>query len=303
MNDIILTGRERALLSRDYSLDDILRFSRMPRREIEKAALHLTADLTADATPTRAPSCIFVGAQPGSGKSTYIRKIKESNTGFRYVELTMDDYRSFHPLYAELEDRIERHWIGRTENDLDSPGSDIADFTQLFAGDVVDRIEELVSGESGGPKYSILYEWAMRASVEPLNAMRRLSARGYRIEVCFIAVNRRISLEACRQRSRIMNSKGRLFRTIPDSFHRSSVERLPEAINDIYRTGYELERLIDTFVLIDRKGTVLWRNGDATLPGDVFRDILENGPLDVENSSAYAEVALARESRGLPASE
>jgi hypothetical protein len=299
MSTTALTGRERALLSRDYSLKDVLLFSRMPRQEIEKTALHLFADLTADATPSRAPSCIFIGAQPGCGKSTYIRKIKASNTGFRYIDLTMDDYRSFHPLYAELEDLIASHWQGRVENDHDSPGSDIADFTQLFAGDVVDRLEEMVSGEFGGPMYSILYEWAMRASFEPLNAMRRLHKRGYRIEVCFIAVNRRISLAACRQRSAIMNSKGRLFRTIPDSFHQLSVERLPAAINEIYRAGYEQERLIDTFVLIDREGNVLWRNGDTRLPGDVFADLLENGPLDVENSEAYAEVAYERESRGL----
>ena len=51
------------------------------------------------------------------------------------------------------------------------------------------------------------------------------------------------------------------------------------------------------------EGSVLWRNGDPRLPGDVFAELLENGPLDIENSSAYAEAAYERESRGLPAAE
>ncbi len=38
MDDRILTGRERALLSRDYPLEEILRFSRMPREAVEAAA-------------------------------------------------------------------------------------------------------------------------------------------------------------------------------------------------------------------------------------------------------------------------
>ena len=300
MTDLILTGRERALLSRDYSIDDVLRFSRMPREAVEEAAQRIFRELSANAKPAEKPVCAFIGAQPGSGKSVFIRALKATPEGAPFLELSMDDYRSYHPLYAELEDRIAAHWQDRVEDDLDSPGSDIADFTQLFAGDVVDRIEELACGADGGPAYPILYEWAMRASIEPLNAMRRLRERGYRIYVGFIAVNRRISLAACRQRDEIMNSKGRLFRTIPDSFHRLSIERLPGAINDIYRIGYGEEDLIDAFAIVDRSGKVLWRDGDSGLPGDVFADLLENGPLDVENDSAYSEAAYERESRGLP---
>ncbi len=303
MDDRILTGRERALLSRDYPLEEILRFSRMPREAVETAAERIFRELSRNVAPSEEPVCAFIGAQPGSGKSVYIRSLKETPEGARFVELSMDDYRSFHPLYAEIEEAIASHWEDRTENDLDSPGSDIADFTQLFAGDVVDRIEELASGAEGGPAYSILYEWAMRASIEPLNAMRRLRARGYAIDVGFIAVNRRISLAACRQRDAIMNSKGRLFRTIPDSFHQLSIDRLPNAINEIWRIGFLGEHLIDAFAIIDRDGTILWQNGDSGLPGDVFADLLEHGPLDVENKTEYAEAAYERESRGLPAAD
>ena len=298
MDNRTLTGRERALLSRDYPPEDILRFSRMPREAVERTAAQISRELTADVPPSDAPVCVFIGAQPGCGKTVYIRSVKATPEGAGFVELSMDDYRSFHPLYAELEEAIAAHWEGRAETNLDSPGSDIADFTQLFAGDVVDRIEDLVSGANGDPTYSLLYEWAMRASIEPLNAMRRLRSRGYRIEVRFISVNRRISLEACRQRSAIMNSRGRVFRAIPDSFHQLSIERLPVSINEIWTIGFVKEHLIDAFQLIDRSGNVLWQNGDDGLPGDVFADLLENGPLDVENDRSYAEKALEQESRG-----
>ena len=288
-----LTGREKALISRGYSTDDVLRFSRVSEAETEAAAATIFAELTKDVLPSAEPVCCYIGSQPGSGKSTLIRQIKLGSLGSQFVDLAMDDYRSYHPMYDELEELIENHWLGRTETPDDMPGSDIADFTQSFAGRTVDILEEMVS--SGEKRYSILYEWAMRSAAEPLNSMKRLKKRGYRINVSFIAVNKAVSLDACRQRSIIMNSKGRVIRAIPDFFHALSVERIPDACNEIFIKGSEI---IDRFYITDRLGNTLWENGDPGLPGTLLRDVFENGPTDIENADHYSEAAYEHESRG-----
>ena len=288
-----LTGREKALISRGYNTNDVLRFSRVPEAEIEAAAATIYAELIKSVLPADEPVCHYVGSQPGSGKSTLIRQVKQSRLGTQFVDLAMDDYRSFHPYYAELEEIIEKHWVGRKETPDDMPGSDIADFTQNFAGRTVDILEEKVS--SGDVRYSILYEWAMRSAAAPLKSMKTLRDRGYKINVNFIAVNKAVSLDACRQRSIIMNSKGRVIRAIPDFFHSLSVESIPDACNEIYSKGHEL---IDNFFITDRNGDVLWRKGDPGLPGDLLRDVFENGPINIENVDHYSEAAYEQESRG-----
>lgn len=292
--EIILSGREKDLVRRGYSTEDVLRLSRTSEQEIKDAAEKIFADLTKDVLPSEEPVCFYIGSQPGCGKSTLIRRIKSGNLGQHFVDLAMDDYRSFHPRYAELEDLIEEHWEGRDETPDDSPGSDIADFTQHFAGNTVDLLEEMVT--SGEKKYNILYEWAMRSPSEPLASMARLKGRGYGISVNFIAVNKTVSLDACRRRSVIMNSKGRIIRAIPDCFHRLSVELIPGSCNEIYSKGTDI---IDSFVITDRAGDILWQKGDEGLPGDLLRDILDNGPTDIQNITHYAEDAFEQESRGL----
>ncbi len=290
-----LTGREKALIQRGYSANDVLLFSRVEDEFIEETAEKIFAELTQGVVLSEKPVCVYIGAQPGCGKSTLIRRVKSGRLGAYYVDLAMDNYRSFHPMYQELEDIICSHWEERKETPDDSPGSDIADFTQYFAGTVVDTLEEMVSIEK---RYNILYEWAMRSAQEPLASMRRLKGRGYRINVKYIAVNAEVSLAACRRRSVIMNSKGRVFRAIPDSFHALSVERIPQACNEIYTVGYMDRKDIDSFSLIDRSGNVLWRTGDSGLPGDFLSEILRNGPRDIENRDSYSEDAYERESRG-----
>lgn len=292
------TGREKALISRGYSEEDVLRFSRVPENEIRIAADRIFNELTENVCPSEHPVCYYVGAQPGCGKSTMIRQIKSGRLGEYYVDLAMDDYRSFHPLYDELEELIERHWEDREETTDDMPGSDIADFTQNFSGQAVDILEEMVT--TGEERYSILYEWAMRSSEEPLASMQRLKERGYEIMVNFIAVNKAVSLDACRTRAVIMNSKGRVFRAIPDFFHTLSVERIPDSCNEIYAKGKDI---ITDFFITDRRGEILWRSGDAGLPGELLRDILDNGPTDIINIDHYSEAAYEHESRGFDTKE
>lgn len=287
------TGRENALVLRGYSTNDVLGFSRVSEAEIEAAAAIIFRELTKDVMPSDAPVCYYVGSQPGSGKSTLIRHIKAGRLGSEFVNLAMDDCRTYHPRYDELEDLIERHWNGRKESPDDMPGSDIADFTQYFAGHVVDLLEDMVS--SGEKKYNILYEWAMRSAKEPLKSMKNLKARGYKINVNFIAVNKLVSLDACRKRSIVMNSKGRVIRAIPDFFHALSVERIPYACNEIYSKGQDI---FDNFYITDRRGEVLWQKGYMGLPGDLLKEIFENGPTDIENINHYNEAAYEQESKG-----
>lgn len=271
-----LIGREKALVSRGYSEEEVASLSYVSPEETRETVDRIIARITDGVHRVKNPSCVMIGGQPGSGKSTLMLRMKNSDEGSNSVTVAMDDYRSYHPRYLEIEEAIRKHWEGRTETDIDSAGNDIACFTQRFAGEAVDTVDGYLTSFSEDGAYNIIFEWAMKEPEEPLEFMRTIAERGYRIDVIFMAVPAEVSRNACVLRADIMNSKGHVFRRIPRDFHDLSVSSLPASCDVIYREGCAENGIIQGFSLLRRDDSVLWQNGFPGTPGPVYKECLES---------------------------
>ena len=285
-----LSGREKALLSRGYKEEDIVRLSNFTKEELDFAVEVGFSRISAGVYPVDNPIAVFVGGQPGSGKSTETKRIKEKINNI--IDINLDIYRSYHPRYLEIEKMIKDHWKNRPITDQDAPGNDLADFTHKFVSDISDALIEKSSElQEGNKRFNMVIEWGMRDVTVPLQTMQDLKDKGYINSVRYVCVYKETSYEACILRSEVMNDNEHIVRRIPKSFHDLYINTLPDGVNEMYEKGYKTG-IINELVLTLRKGEVVWDTSNTTiLPGDVYREYLNNPELTKEfvNDSSLAK--------------
>ncbi len=264
-----MNSRLEALIKRGYSKEDVMRLSSFTEVELDRISKLAFEHLKRGCSTTNNPYSIFIGGQPGSGKTVLSMNLK--NELKNAIEIGIDNYRMYHPRYLEIEECIKEHWKDRKETVNDTPGNDIADFTHFFAGAMTDKLIEMGKENS----YNMIIEWGMREPVGPLKCLRDLKKNNYRNIIVFVSTNKNISYEACVLRSTIMRNSEHIIRKVPKSFHDYSVETLPDSINVIYMNGFE-ENIIDYMCIVDRKNNELWNNNHIELPGKIFKNNLEN---------------------------
>jgi len=72
-----------------------------------------------------------------------------------------------------------------------------------------------------------------------------------------------------------MKDSLRIIRKVPKSFHDHCVETLPDSVDYIYNVGFEKD-IIDYMMLITRDGKMLWDNKVNSMPGDMYRNYLND---------------------------
>ena len=263
------TDREKCLINRGYSKEDINSLCGYSIDCFKSIADVIISDLIIDCKSVDTPTCIFIGGQPGCGKSTISLKLKELFSEDGAIDISIDNYRSYHPNYLKMEEVINKHWEDRQPTDNDSPGNDIADFTHKFAGDMTDYLVEKFI-EDNDNKYNLIIEWGMRTPEEPLNIMKRLKDKGYTNIVNFVVVDKEASYDACVLRADAMDGLDHIVRRIPKDFHDLCVNTIPGSCNKIYEDGYINNKYIDQFILISRDGKIIWNTNNNDKPGDIY---------------------------------
>lgn len=239
--------------------------------------------------PDSSPVAIFVGGQPGSGKSVYVYKINIFEP--KYFTVCIDNYRSYHPNYLKIEKLVKEHWINRIETNNNSPGNDIADFTHDFSCLISDLLTERAMEKDEEVKsYNLLMEWAMKEPYTPMETMKKLKELNYFIKVIFICTNKTTSFDACNLRTEILKKYGNIIRKIPEDYHDSVVESLPYSVDILYEIGYKT-KLIDDLEISLRNGMKIWHN-DNYSPKLIYREYLNNIELinDFSNDGKYSKV-------------
>lgn len=289
-----MNSRLEALINRGYNKEDVIRLATFTEEELEYASKEAFKHISKGCTKVNNPSCIFIGGQPGCGKTVLSMDIKNSIRNA--IEIGIDNYRMYHPHYLEIENYIKEYWKGKEESINNTPGNDIADFTHLFAGAMTDKLIEKVSNNN----YNILLEWGMREPTGPLNSMKDLKEKGYNNIVLFVSTYKDISYKACNLRAQVMKDCGHIFRKVPKSFHDLCVETLPDSINKIYNDGYK-NNLIDSMLLITRDGKVIWNYKTKELPGNVFKNYVNdyNYSKHIQNNPAISIKTNKNEMKGL----
>lgn len=296
-NDLF-TDRELSLLSRGYSREDLLRIKNFSDEEVTNIFKLIVSRITKGCEKSSTPKCIFVGGQPGCGKTTF-SMLYNAMYNNKYVEIGIDNYRMYHPHYLEIEDIIRKHWVGRVETENDTPGNDIADFTHSFAGMMTDLLIDELSKTNNGLGYNIILEWGMRTPSGPLQSMRQFKDREYRVEVIFLGVNKKVSLEACKLRADIMRSGKHIVRKVPNDFHELCIKTIPDSCNTIYSKGYIENSYIDDMKIVLRNGNELWNSGYNVLPGDILSEFINNDKYMDINDEKIAYSIFNNESNGL----
>ena len=102
-----MTKKEQDLIKKGYDEKKVLQLCRWTDEEMEIAINNAINVLTKGVVPVNNPKCIYVGGQPGAGKSVMCDKLKRSSNS---VEISMDVCRSFHPHYEEIEKSIREFY-------------------------------------------------------------------------------------------------------------------------------------------------------------------------------------------------
>ena len=250
----MLKYRERSLIERGYDENFIVSISEFSEDEVNNVAMKIFKEISINCDVTDKPRCIFVGGQPGSGKSTRIDEIT-NNFSSNIIVVDMDLYRSYHPKYEWIIDAINKHWKNREITSDDSPGNDLADFTHQFAGKVSDKLVDLASEIINGEAYNMVIEWGMRKPDMPLETINKLHEKGYYVEVVFIAVKKEESLQSCNYRDSQTDSD--IIRRVSKTFHDLCIKELPVSAKTIFNEGTS-KGIINSFKLVDRNNNVLW---------------------------------------------
>lgn len=272
-----MNSRLLSLIERGYSKEEVIKLSSFTDEELNYACNVAFRHISRDCTPAKDNYVIYIGGQPGCGKTVLSMDLK--NKIKNIVEIGIDNYRMYHPNYLEIEKCIRRHWENRIENINDTPGNDIADFTHFFAGAMTDRLIERASSL----RYNILLEWGMREPNGPLNTMDDLKEKGYDNFVLFVSTHKDISYEACELRYDVMKNSPHIIRKVPKSFHDHCIDTLPSSIDKIYFEGYKGE-LIDYMALVTRNGDLLWDDKDLENPSVIFSDYVNNSKFTKEKN-------------------
>ena len=268
------TERELGLIDRGYSSEDIINLCGYSDEQFKTIANIIISSISTGCKKVKNPKCIFIGGQPGCGKSTISIKLKDTFINDGAIEIGIDNFRSYHPNYLMMEKIINNHWKNRKRTKNDSPGNDIADFTHKFAGDMTDYLVDFFTNNDNEYKYNLIIEWGMRTPEEPLKMMKILKEKGYFNIVNFIVVDKKSSYEACVLRADVMDGLEHIVRRIPKYFHDLCIKTLPDSCNKIYEDGYINNNFIDQFSLVTRNGIVLWDKNNKLKPGIIYKKYL-----------------------------
>lgn len=292
-----MNSRLQELVDKGYSRDKVLELALFTDEELDYAVECAFKRITLNCERDANPKVIYIGGQPGCGKTVMSMQMKKYMPNF--VEISMDNYRMYHPRYLEIEKYIREMWEGKTETVNDTPGNDIANFTHLFAGVMTDKLYEKCSSlDEYGRGYSILYEWGMREPNGPLKTMEDLKNKGYSNIVLFVGTSSSASYEACNLRSDVMKNSKRIFRKVPKYFHDLCINSLPSSVDTIYNVGTE-KQIIDYMGILSREGKIVWNLDNKEKPGVVYSKMLSGYSLNEQNDLYKAILANKKEMEGL----
>ena len=173
-------------------------------------------------SPSRNPTLILVGAQPGAGKSRVNATVMSEHPE-PVVAIIGDDLRAFHPAYIDL---------------IRSEPTVMPDATAQASGQWVER-SIAYAAENG---ISVLVEGTFRRADVTLSTARRFKERGFRVQVVLLAVSPEVSrLSIARRYLRDVETSGH-GRFTSLVAHNAAYDAIPDTIKAITAAGSPIHR-------------------------------------------------------------
>ncbi|WP_336038900.1 zeta toxin family protein [Fusobacterium polymorphum] len=198
------------------------------------------------------PKAFLLGGQPGAGKSALENMINIEN---KYVSISGDDYRKFHPLY----DKLNKIY-----------GKDASKYTQKWSGEMV----EYLLKEARKEKWNVILEGTLRKAELPIREAKDFKENGYSVELYVVAVKPEKSYLATLQRYEEMIVRCRIPRMIPKEHHDLVVNNIGNNLEIIYNS-----KAFDNIKLFDRENNLLYN----------YRENLDISPKNILEKEFYRE--------------
>lgn len=206
-------------------------FNRVFAEAIEAPALSRT-------TRVNRPRAVFLGGQPGCGKSTCARHFEAIFGTANYVHVDVDRLRPLHPAYLQL--------LANPSTERSAPTAVQRDCS-LWADQLRDSA---IDG-----RRDALIESTMRSPEQVRTASVRLRSAFYAIDARILAVHPLISEVSLLQRFEHEKRALGFAREMPVDYHNLAASGLLETVKSI-----ESEKLVDNLLLLDRGGRTVYEN-------------------------------------------
>ena len=208
-------------------------------KELETALTH----------PSSTPTVYILGGQPGAGKTSIQTDLTQSNSDI--IIINADSYRQHHPHFELIQ---AQH------------GDDSPKYTQPFINAVTERLIYELSTE----QYNLIVEGTLRTAEVPLKTAKELKEKGYRTELCVMAVKPEISYESTILRYENAIAFGETPRATSKAHHDMVVERIAANLDTIHQSG-----VFDCISIYTRdKGCIYSSDTSNQKPSDVEKSIL-----------------------------
>ena len=204
---------------------------------------------TALLSPVQAPVAYILGGQPGAGNTSIQTELIRNNPNTLIINA--DSYREYHPNFAFIQAEY---------------GDESPKYTQPFINAVTERLIDELSTE----KYNLIVEGILRTAEVPMKTAKELKERGYRTELCVMAVKPEISYESTILRYENAILLGEVPRATSKAHHDMVVERISENLDTIYESG-----IFDCIRIYTRDNGCIYSSDASTqIPSEIEKEVL-----------------------------
>lgn len=221
------------------------------KADISKAVDRVFCQASQGKAPVEHPKAHILGGQPGAGKTVLQKALLREFEG-NAVVVNGDEYRKLIPGHERFREL---------------PGAKYAPATQEFAN----QVAEGLIGKAGSMSYNLIIEGTLRHKETALNTCRLLKEKGYKAELCVMAVNREISYYSTKLRAENLRKFGGVSRQTATDNHNEAVRNLSRNVSEIYRGGE-----FDNIRAFGRDGKCLYSQEETpeTDPGHIVQERL-----------------------------
>ena len=185
------------------------------QNEFEESYASIIKSLSLEHVYQKNHCVIFLGGQPGRGKSSFIN---QDDFFIRYVKINGDDYRKFHPHFEEIVHEYK---------------ADMAAITQSFINDCVERLINELS-EQG---YNLIIEGTLRNPDTTIGTCELLKNKGYTTDLYVMATDALVSWESTINRAKLAESLDEVPRYVPIEKFNYIVNNLESNVKKIEDAG------------------------------------------------------------------
>lgn len=222
------------------------------------------------------PVTIFLGGQPGAGKTQGKNFALAQYEEGAVAEIIGDDFRQYHPDYQ---------WLVETDP-LRMP-----DVTAPASGAWIGMCVEYAEANN----ISFLVEGTWRNPVTVLDTALRARQLGRKTHAVVLAVPPALSLAGAVERFYRDMLRGIPARWTPPTAHDQTVSHLIENVTEIASASYQGKHLMNRFTVTDRAGEILYDGSPSSEAVRVFQANFERPLTPAEREIVQDSLTLAEQ--------